>query len=79
MKNKRNLVIIFLVFSLIGYAWAHQKTAVHTSNPEIGITCIEVHALISNKLVPAGCYTGDVTKEDNKFNQAATEKYQPNF
>jgi hypothetical protein len=47
------------------------------NKPEKGITCIHASNLIGSGRTPAGCYSGDI-HGDNKLDQIATNKYQPN-
>ena len=74
-KRVNKLVIIYLVI-LAAIVTACNNTPVYLSYPEEGVTCIELDRIFNTGRVPAGCFTGDVTKSDNKFSEEATRKYQ---
>jgi len=67
------LVLLAIIIVHMILAMASAKTEL--SYPEEGITCIEIKNIYNHR-IPAGCFTGDVTKPGNKLNTKATNKYQ---
>jgi len=74
---KKRYIIGMLVTLVVYITVSIATSECILSTPEKGITCVEVENMFGTR-VPAGCFTGDVTKDDNEFNVAATEKYQSN-
>jgi len=74
MKNTLLIVGSVSVLALIAYATTKDFKPVLVF-PEDGITCVWVEPLVGKKLVPAGCYTGDVHSE-NELNPKAMKRYQ---
>ena len=76
---KKILLLSFLVGACSSYLHWHHKNTTYTSyEPEEGITCVITH-VPGGASIQTGCYTGDITKSDNRLDTVATMKYQKNF
>ena len=66
-----------IVFGLFMFAVVISATTAtyDITTPEVGITCVQVDNIFGGR-TPAGCYKGDITKDDNCLDVKATVKYQ---
>lgn len=72
--QKLKVLLMSFVFGF-SFGFYVLSRPVYVSNPESGITCLEVEQMFTGKRVPAGCYSGSIYGS-NEFNKVATHKYQ---
>ena len=69
---------VLLMSFVIGFSFGLYVLSrpVYVSNPEPGVTCLQVDQVFTGNRVPAGCFSGDIYSPNHEFNEVATLKYQ---
>lgn len=68
--------ILFSFLAVYLLVFTFYRAEIKVTYPEKDISCVEVETLFGSTFAPAGCFRGDIYKDDNCLDVKATVKYQ---